>query len=416
MTQDQVIQMIKDGHNVFVTGGAGRGKSHLIRQIVDNTTILCAPTGIAALNIGGITCHKAFGLPTTIPTKSDRYKVSHKTRELFKKSSPIKRIVFDEVSMIRRDYLELIDDKLKDIRQSNEPFGGIQVVVVGDFLQLAPVLTSQEARTFYKEWSSIYGFTSDSWQFINVELTHCYRQDNPEQVLMLDSIRKALPCYKESLDKIIKMSKPYVMDKNVTHLCSRKNDVAMYNKMFYNQIDAQEQNYQAVTTGQDVFGNEPIVPRKLSLKVGCRVIIKANDQNGMYANGEMGTVTALYKSCVDVLKDNGIRVTVGSNKWSAYDYETANGELVKKEIGSYSQIPLMLGYAITIHSCQGTTLDSVAIDTGGDGCFTHGQLYVALSRVRDLTNISFASEIDYDEVLCDDEVLDFYDKIQTIQT
>ena len=176
MTQELAIQKINEGKNVFVTGAGGVGKSWVIKKITNRNTVIGAPTGIAALNVGGVTLHSLFGLPIGLPTHKDKITVAAKVRKLFGINSKVNRLIIDEVGMLRADTLELIDRKLKLARQSSEPFGGIQVVVFGDFYQLEPIVSWSENKHYYKKYDSAYCFSVPTWNFETVMLEKVYLQ------------------------------------------------------------------------------------------------------------------------------------------------------------------------------------------------------------------------------------------------
>ena len=411
MSQESAIQRISEGKNVFVTGAGGVGKSWVIKQINDKFTVLCAPTGIAALNIEGATAHSVFGLPIGLPTHKDKITVSKKVRQLFGPESKVKRIIIDEGPMMRADTLELIDRKLKLARQSSLPFGGIQVVVFGDFYQLEPIVGWGEKEHYYKKYESAYCFSVPVWNFETIFLEKVYRQSDERQIAMLNSIRKADKWCVRALEKIVAEAKPYELCKDTLHLCSYKDDAEAINKKFYRRVKGEERTFFAIVDGnkKDKW-NEVPVPQTLNLKVGCKVLICANDATGDYVNGDRGTIVGFYNEYVKVqLESTGAEVLVEEFTWEKYQYGSGTGGLTKKAVGTFQQMPLQLGWAVSIHKSQGMTLDNVAIDVGR-GCFSAGQFYVALSRVRDLRNLSFVRPVHPNNIIVRQEVHDFYEQ------
>lgn len=413
MSQELAIQRIAEGKNVFVTGAGGVGKSWVIKKITDEHTVLCAPTGIAALGIGGATAHSVFGLPIGLPTHKDKITVSAKVRKLFGPDSKVKRIIIDEGPVMRADTLELIDLKLKRARQSSLPFAGFQVVIFGDFYQLEPIVGWGEKEHYYKKYDSAYCFSVPVWDFETVFLEKVYRQSDKRQIAMLNSIRKADKWCVRALEKIVAEAKPYELCKDTLHLCSYKADAEAINKKFYRRVKGEERTFFAIVEGnkKDKW-NEVPVPQTLDLKIGCSVLICANDATGDYVNGDRGTITGFYNEYVKVkLETTGADVLVEEFTWEKYQYGSGAKGLTKKAVGKFKQMPLQMGWAVSIHKSQGMTLDSVAIDVGR-GCFGRGQLYVALSRVRDLRNLSFVRTPTASNIMASQEVFDFYKNLE----
>lgn len=408
-TQEDVLNYILSGKQsspVFITAGAGRGKSYLLKQIteaVGSSLVVAAPTGIAALNVGGDTMHSLFGLPTSLVTREDKEKISRKTRDIFKR---VDTIAIDELGMSRADYLDLIDYKLKNIRKSKLPFGGINFIGIGDLFQLEPVITNNERKHFI--YDSPFCFDSDVWkesQFKVFELTKCYRQDSPRQVKILDSIRQKDVNYLRAIAEINKMAdEAEVNEDECTTLTSYKADADMINNYHYRRVTGEELNYTAEIRGS--FHDRP-VEETLKLKVGVRVLLCSNDLNGQYKNGESGVVLEMREGFVRVLKDDGVEVTVEPSVWEKHSYTSNKQGLSKEVVGSYVQIPLRLGWALTTHKAQGATLNNVHLDLGR-GCFSHGQAYMAVSRVRDLTRMTLARPMTSDDVIVNEAVINFY--------
>jgi len=406
-TQDQqkAIDLINQGKNVFVTGSGGVGKSWVIRQIADMNSILVAPTGVAAINIGGATCHSVFSLPFGLVAAGDEFKISTGARKLFS-SGKVKRIIIDEVGMLRADYLDLIDKKLKLICRNKEPFGGIQMVVVGDFYQLEPIVSEDELEYFREKYKSPFAFSAKSWKFNTVELTEVKRQSDTTQIDLLNTIRKDTDDSDVSLEQIVQMAKPYENCSETLHLCAYNNDSIKINKYWFTQIDQPAFTYTANYT--DNWGKQHPVPEKVMVKKGSKVLICANDVNKQYVNGDRGVVVDYTPYSVVIKLDaTGHLVEVEEHTWEKVKYSKVGGKIKKDVVGTFSQIPLRMGWAVSIHKSQGMTLDKAAIDVG-KGCFGHGQLYVALSRIKDLTQLSFVRNIDIDDLIVREEVKEFY--------
>lgn len=404
--QQLAINAVKSGKNVFITGSGGVGKSWVIKQITCPDTVLCAPTGIAAINIGGVTAHSVFGLPMGYPTKSEWGKISPALKQLFGGRSRVKRIIIDKIGMVRADTLDLINFKLQLIKGNTLPFGGIQVVVVGDYFQLEPIVKKDEKSVLAEKYQSPFAFSSDNWKFEVVELTQVVRQSDAEQIALLQSIRRKLPDYQQALDIIQKNAKPYVNCADTLHLCCYNDDADRINKEWYSKIASEERVYY----GEGSNRNVP-VDKELSLKVGTKVLLCANDPEGCYVNGERGMVSALHEEAITVTKDNGDKVVVTPFTWETYKLKSTPKGLSKSIDTIFTQLPIRLGWAVSIHKSQGMTLDKAAIDVGR-GCFGHGQLYVGISRIKDLSNISFVSYVHPKNVIVNKAVIDYYNNLE----
>lgn len=413
MSQELAIQAVEAGKNVFITGGAGRGKSWVINKITNKTTVLAAPTGIAALNIGAVTAHKLFKLPIGMPTHADYLKCPAAVKKLFGPDSKVTRIIIDEVGMVRADTLELIDRRLKLARQSSLPFAGYQIIIVGDFFQLEPIVSWKEREHYFRQYSSAFCFTSKAWNFESVLLTKCYRQKDARQARMLDSIRTGDKWCAKALEYIVKEAKPYKLCKDALHLCSFKADAERINSRFYRRAKGEERTFFAHIEGKKTikWGHVP-VDDTVSLKIGVKVLISANCQGGSYVNGDRGEVAGFVDEYVQVkLQRNGAIVLVENFKWEETEYSTGVRGLNRKITGSFEQMPLLLGWAVSQHKAQGMTLDEAAVDVGS-GSFSFGQFYMAISRVKDLRNLSFVRPPSINDVMVSLEVDTFYKQLE----
>lgn len=404
-SQQEAIDLINTGVNVLVTGGAGVGKSWVIKQISNKNTILVAPTGVAALNIGGMTAHRAFGLPLGIATQEELNKISTKVKKLLSNKN-LTRIILDEAGMERADYLDIIDHRLKQARGSTLPFGGVQIVLVGDFLQLSPIVSAREKPLYQRRYSTPYAFGAKCWNFETVVLDKVYRQDNEIHVRVLNSFRTGDKWVGRAIEWLGENCLPYDPQEDILNLCCYKADAEVTNNIHYKQLKTQERIFMG-STGNIKWSNDIPVPEMVKMKTGAKVLIRANCVNGTYVNGQRGTIKEMYATSVVVELDCGDEVEVLENLWEQYSYSATATGLKKTVEYTYSQIPLALGYAVTIHSAQGLTLERYAINLGR-GAFCEGQTYVALSRATDLTKVSLATPITERDVIVDPQVKEFY--------
>lgn len=419
--QQEALNAIRDGRNAFITGRGGTGKSFIINEICKmnpDRTILVAPTGIAALNIGGATAHKTFGLPITICTKDD-WQPDDGFIEMFNCfDDHVDTIIIDEISMLRADGFITIDRKLKRARptKANLPFGGIQVIIVGDFYQLPPVLVNDEIDAFYDMYPSVYAFGTKVWKqldLVYIHLTKNERTPDPNTDRAFNSIRlgKTIPNVLKWINKQCESNEENISEDAVT-LCTRNSDAEEINDIFYSRIKSQEFTNMAELTGE--FNDRP-VKYDLKLKVGCRVVICANNSWEDYSNGQSGHIDHIKFTYDDdayirVILENGSAVYVKPHTWESYKYTVEDGELSKRVVGTFTQFPIKLGYGITIHKSQGLTLDECILDLGR-GSFAHGQTYTGLSRIRSISKMALERPIEPNDVIVDDEVIDFYNSI-----
>lgn len=412
--QNRAMKTIISGKNVFIDGPGGVGKSVLVNEIrkrFGDSTVFLAPTGIAALNIKGSTFHSVFKFPFKVLTKYDHSKINEKCRDLFDKHGPVKRLVIDEISMVRVDLLEATDHQLRKIRRINQPFGGLQVIVVGDFFQLPPVVTNKDKNEFEKEgFASGFCFSGQTWSsanFEHIELKKIMRQSDEDMISNLMNIRCKGSNWKQSVsffNKHGETNKESVMDEDPVFLCSTNASTSAINDMNYSELESEERVFYAAKSGR--FPSEP-APYELKLKYGTKIILTANTDT--FKNGETGYVVGFVGDKIEVLlEDTEQQILVGKYGWEDIEYSVVNGVLSRDVMGRYTQYPIKYGWAITIHKAQGQSLSNAIIDWGR-GCFSAGQAYVALSRLRTLEGLAMNLPMTNQDVIVAPEILEFYD-------
>lgn len=413
--QAEASAKIKSGKNVFVSGAGGVGKSYLIEDIKAfyakyNDTIFCGPTGISAMNIGGATVHSTFGLPTHIITNKD-IKAAAGKRKVQSVLTNVKRVVLDEVSMIRADVFIAIDHILQKVKNNSAPFGGVQIIVFGDMFQLSPVLVPRDKEVYESHYDTVFCFDTPSWAaagFEAIELDEVIRQQDEELIGHLQNIRvgndkvyEAVKYFNENsanLDDLIKTD-PII-------LCTTNAVADDQNNIRYAELNTPEHTFYAEVTGQYV---DPPVDVVLKLKEGMRIMFAANDLNETYCNGTMGYIYQITDSMITVVIDPDETVVyVERFKYEQYSYESIGDGRVKPVVtATFKQFPIKAGWAITVHKAQGKTLDRAMIDFGR-GCFLSGQAYVALSRVKTIKGIGFLRGFNYSDVITNERVQKFY--------
>jgi len=413
----QALEAIAAGTQVlFVTGRAGTGKSTFIRilrdELAGKNIVVVAPTGIAALNAGGQTIHSFFHFP---PTMLDPAEITRDDEpEVFEK---IDILVIDEVSMVRADLLDAVDASLRSNRKSKEPFGGVQVVLVGDLFQLPPVPPrGDDALVLRNRYRSLQFFGANCLRGLNmisIELTHVYRQSDQAFIALLGDLRTgrnvAAAC--AELNRQCAHRLP-----DGPHLVlAPKNDAAdRENARRLEQLPGRSRTYTATLEGNFRARSDDRLPapHELTLKPQAQVMFTKNDAERRWVNGTTGRVLRLTKSSVEVELENGAVYEVEPERWEniRYQYDSNEDRIIAEVAGAYEQFPLMPAWAVTIHKAQGLTLARVHVDFGS-GAFAEGQAYVALSRCRRLQDLSLARPLRAADVKASVEIAEFYSGI-----
>lgn len=406
---------------VFVTGNAGTGKSTLIqylRTVLEKRLVVVAPTGVAALNVGGVTIHSFFQLPPKIHEDQDIKLLSD--RRLYQK---LQLLIIDEVSMVRCDLMDSIDKFLRKNRSSTAPFGGVQLLLVGDLFQLPPVVPRHEWDVLRaKGYASPYFFSSFSLQgtsLLPMELTSVYRQEDSAFVGLLNRIRIG-----DDLDFVTtEVNRQCFQGESLTPditLTCTNNNADQINRDELQRLPSREYSFKGKIEGQFHIEEDKLPsPIDLRLKANARVMFTKNDEQRRWVNGTLGIVRELSQGSIraELLSDSrGTVCDVLPVTWETYKYayDAEQDRIVARKVGQYTQYPLMLAWAVTIHKSQGKTLGNVLVDLG-HGAFASGQVYVALSRCRSIDGIRLVRPIRRTDVKCDPTIKRFYLAIENMK-
>lgn len=403
--------------NWFLTGNAGTGKTTLIQQFRDKTKkriVVLAPTGIAAFNVGGKTIHSFFHFPPRIITP----RVIDELRSNSRIYKIVDTIIIDEVSMVRADLLDGIDNFMRlRGRDSKLPFGGVQIILVGDLYQLPPVVTSTEEPVISKIYKTPYFFSTEAYKhgkFRLLELTEIHRQHDAEFIELLNLIRHgnvSMQTLQPINDQLAKSF--YTRPKNQGVILTTTNRVAdTINQTELLKLSGPEYEFEADVTGEFPEEKNMIVPRNLLLRKGARVMILKN--TGKFNNGDMGVVTKLDERNILVkLNSSDEEFSVLREKWEniRYGIDPDSNTITTEIIGNLEQFPLRLAWAITIHKSQGMTFDRINVDYTRSP-FVGGQTYVALSRCRTLEGLIVTKELYPNDVFVDGRIVDYMNSIQ----
>ena len=383
----------------FLTGRAGTGKTTFLRNVqkmVDKQFITLAPTGVAAILAGGDTIHSFFGLPMDVCTPGTIGKMSEaRILTLIHTDT----IIIDEVSMVRCDIIDAIDYTMRKTLRSSLPFGGKQVIFVGDMFQLPPVLkrgAEGELMNDLYHTDDCFFYKADvikRMRLVKIEFQKVYRQEDQDFLRILENVRLNKTTPENLMHLNERVCTPAKEDGMVITLSARNCTVDGINQQRLAEIEAEEYTYQGTVTGKFEEKRFP-VDMTLKLKVGAQVMFTRNDPKKRWVNGTIGTVTKLSKDEILVTTDGGSTYVVPNCSWESYSYEyDKEARKMKKELmGTFTQYPLRLAWAITVHKSQGMTFDKLYLDLSR-GMFAAGQLYVALSRVRSLDGLFLSRPI-----------------------
>ena len=399
--------------HVYITGKAGTGKSTLLQYFKEKTTrdiVVLAPTGVAAINVGGSTIHSFFRFPPRLITKKDVRRVRGKEK-LF---AALDTMVIDEVSMVRADVMDAIDLSLRINRsRPNEAFGGVQVVCLGDLYQLSPIVEAGLQDYLGDLYESPYFFDAKVFKenrFEVIELGKVFRQKDSGFIDLLNKVRNNDLDESDLLDLNQRCDPSLGFEKGelAITLTSTNRRASDINGQHLEALRSKAYTFDAVVTGNYDAPSYP-TDERLTLKPGAQVMMVKNDPNKRWVNGSLGVVQKLSRDSITVSIGDAI-CTVEPSEWEkiAYDYNKGDGRIEPKVSGSFTQYPIKLAWAITIHKSQGKTFDHVIIDLG-HGAFAHGQTYVALSRCRSFEGIRLTNPIRYSDIILDGTVSQFHE-------
>ena len=410
--------------SVFLTGKAGTGKSTFlkyIRETIRKKTIVLAPTGIAAVNVGGQTMHSFFKIPfkPMVPDDPDyanparMRKMLRYTKEKVKLIQQLELIIIDEISMVRADIIDFVDRVLK-VYSGNmrEPFGGKQLLLVGDIFQLEPVVTHDTRDILRRYYKNFFFFNARAFEQINlvpIELRKIYRQSDNDFIALLDRVRvnHATPADMARLNHRCNPDYQEVNDEFAITLATRRDTVDSINDEHMRALKTPEHIYEGAIEGDFPENSLPTAFR-LALKEGAQVIFIRNDKEGRWCNGTIGKVTRLTDASVFVALEDGSEVPVEREIWEnmQYTYNEKEKKVEEKVLGTFAQIPIKPAWALTVHKSQGLTFNHVVIDFAG-GAFTGGQTYVALSRCTSMEGITLLKPLSERDIIVNMAVVEF---------
>lgn len=397
--------------NLLITGPPGCGKSVLNNALLElgkKRYVMSAPTGLAAINVQGRTLHSLFRIPVSEGVIVPEYNVFNQDIRTTSMLRGLKVLIIDEISMVRVDVFEFMDRMLRTIRKIDHPFGGVQIVAVGDFYQLPPVVRREDQVELHARWSSPYVFSSQVFEsFRSVRLTEVLRQKGDSEFIGLLHSARAGRLTDVQVGRLNGQVSP-VQDVRIRLVAVNKQADAI-NQAFLAGLPSQKTIYEA-----EVFGDWPADPvdRQISLKVGAQVMVKLNNADagegqigGKVVNGTIGRVVALEKKRIRLELEDKDQVWIYRKRFERRIKEFTAGDWSERLVASFEQLPVMLAWAISMHKSQGQSFDKAHIDASR--VFSQGQAYVALSRIRSLAGLSLEAPLSVEHFWPDKKVLEW---------
>lgn len=419
----EILDLLKNtNENLFITGKAGTGKSSLLKHFIKTTNkklVILAPTGIAALNVGGQTIHSFFRFKPSV-IYPNQIEPDYVRAELFKN---LQMVIIDEVSMVRADLMNGVDMALRKNRNKpNEPFGGVQMVFIGDLFQLPPVLKDEERDYILRTYGGQYFFDATvfkSFKYQFKELTTIFRQseEQPEFKTMLNNIRSNQAQFNDMALLNSRHKDNTIEHENSIFLTTRRNIARNINNDKLESLLGEKVTYMGVLSGkylklkeetEEKLEDKLPAPYKLELKKDAQIMMLKNDGCKRWVNGSIGKIEKLEPDAITV-KIDGNKYKIEKESWNEVEYvlNPETKEIEERVIAGFSQFPLQLSYAMTIHKSQGKTFDKITVDVG-TGAFAHGQVYVALSRCTTLAGIVLNNPIRNNDIIVDPRVIEYY--------
>lgn len=401
--------------NLFLTGEAGTGKTHFLKaasESIKKTHVVLAPTGVAAQYVGGVTIHSFFLLP--IMSYLGQFDVPNYSDEKLEILRSIELIFIDEVSMVRADMLDWINTILQSVHKNQLPFGGVQMILIGDPFQLSPIVSREEYQLIYSDYQSPYFFSSNVFEqamFSHIELKKAYRQSDDHFLEILNRIRNNKAGKGDLMklnERVLKKGSAIDLNQSIfltTHIASALST----NSIMLKKLESPIHIYHWIQRGQPLKLSTAL--QKLEIAIGAKVMVNKNIRvgNERLFNGQMGRVTKLEEDSVFIVLD-GKEYQIQREEWISYKYSfnSSTKKVEREEVSRISQFPLILAWAITIHKSQGLTFENLIADVSNS--FSEGQVYVALSRCKSLRGLTLMAPLDEKAIKVNSKVVDFMNK------